>query len=104
MKLLGVGKLLYAAAEDKLTAGESLFESLQKFTSEHLTQHSNRKEEVRPVCAFPRRPILCETAGGDDAMKMRMVKQVLSPGVKNAEESDLCTEVFGIGRYFQQRF
>src|SRR5947209_4542408 len=77
--------------EGKLSAGESPFESLQKLTSEHLTQYSNGKQEVRPACPFPRRPLQCQAAGGDYAMKMRMVKQVLSPGVKNAEESDLCT-------------
>jgi hypothetical protein len=30
-----------------------------------------------------------ETAGGNDAVEMRMQSQVLSPGVKNAEEADL---------------
>jgi hypothetical protein len=33
-----------------------------------------------------------------------MEQQVLAPTVQDGEESDLCTEVFRIGRYFQQRF
>ncbi len=32
---------------------------------------------------------------------MRMQSQVLSPGVQNAEEADLGSEVFGVGRNFE---
>ena len=42
-----------------------------------------------------------ETAGGNDAVEMRMQSQVLSPGVKNAEEADLGSEVLGVGRNFE---
>jgi hypothetical protein len=35
---------------------------------------------------------------------MWMEQQVLAPTVQDSEESDLCTEVLRIGRYFQQRF
>jgi hypothetical protein len=42
-----------------------------------------------------------ETAGGNDAVKMRMQSQVLSPGVENAEEADLGSEVPGVGRNFE---
>jgi hypothetical protein len=38
-----------------------------------------------------------ETAGGNDAVEMRMQSQVLSPGVENAEEADLGSEVLGVG-------
>ena len=42
-----------------------------------------------------------ETAGGNDAVEMRMQSQVLSPGVQNAEEADLGSEVLGVGRNFE---
>src|SRR5271163_1120161 len=42
-----------------------------------------------------------ETAGGNDAVEMRMQSQVLSPGVQNAEEADLGSEVLGVGRNFK---
>ena len=42
-----------------------------------------------------------ETAGWDDAVEMRMQKQVLPPGVQNAEEANLGAEVFGVGRNFE---
>jgi hypothetical protein len=37
-----------------------------------------------------------ETAGGNDAVEMRMQSQVLSPSVENAEEADLGSEVLGV--------
>jgi hypothetical protein len=42
-----------------------------------------------------------ETAGGNDAVEMRMQSQVLSPGMQNTEEADLCPEVLGVGRNFK---
>ena len=42
-----------------------------------------------------------ETAGGNDAVEMRMQSQVLSPSVENAEETDLGSEVLGVGRNFE---
>ena len=40
-----------------------------------------------------------EAAGGNDAVEMRMQSQVLSPGVQNAEEADLGSEVLGVERW-----
>jgi hypothetical protein len=37
-----------------------------------------------------------ETAGGNDAVEMRMQSQVLSPRMQNAEEADLGSEVLGV--------
>src|SRR5258708_9506631 len=42
-----------------------------------------------------------ETAGGNDAVEMRMQSQVLSPSVQNAEKADLGSEVLGVGRNFE---
>ena len=49
----------------------------------------------------PARVAWIETAGGNDAVEMRMQTQVLSPGVQNAEEADLGSEVLGVGRNFE---
>ena len=49
----------------------------------------------------PARVAWIETAGGNDAVEMRVQSQVLSPGVQNAEEADLGSEVFGVGRNFE---
>lgn len=43
-----------------------------------------------------------ERARGNGAVKVRMQKQVLSPGVQDADKADLGTQVFRIGGDFQQ--
>ncbi len=42
------------------------------------------------------------TAGGNRVVHVRMVQQVLSPGVENAEEPYLSAEMFGIGGHLQK--
>lgn len=37
-------------------------------------------------------------------MQVRMQRQILAPGMKNAEEADLCAEMFRIGGDLQHRF
>ena len=49
----------------------------------------------------PVRVAWIEAASGNDAVEMRMQSQVLSPGVQNAEEADLGSEVLGVGRNFE---
>lgn len=49
----------------------------------------------------PVRVAWIEAAGGNDAVEMRMQSEVLSPGVQNAEEADLGSEVLGVGRNFE---
>ena len=46
----------------------------------------------------PVRVAWIEAAGGNDAVEMRMQSEVLSPGVQNAEEADLGSEVLGVDR------
>ena len=38
-----------------------------------------------------------QASAGDDAMQMRMMEQVLAPGVQHGEEADLGAQVLGIG-------
>jgi hypothetical protein len=49
----------------------------------------------------PARVAWIETAGGNDAVEVRMQAQVLSPGVQNAEEADPGSEVLGVGCDFK---
>jgi len=53
-------------------------------------------------CADPARVIRGQSAGGNDAVDMRMQQQVLSPCVKDGEEPDLSSEVFWVGCHFEQ--
>ena len=83
--------MLYIAAEGKFAVAKSRFQCLQKLTAEDLTQHSDGEKKVWPAWRYPTRPIWRQSTGRDDAVKMRMVQQILAPGVKNAEEPDLRT-------------
>ena len=44
-----------------------------------------------------------EPAGWDDTVNMRMMQQVLSPGVQHTQESDLCSKVLRIACDFEKR-
>ena len=43
-----------------------------------------------------------ESAGGNDAVNVGMQEQVLPPGVECADDSDLRSQVFGIGGDLEQ--
>ncbi len=54
-------------------------------------------EEERILGMNPAGVAWIETAGGNNAVEMRMQSQVLSPSVQDAEEADLGSEVLGVG-------
>ena len=43
-----------------------------------------------------------KSAGGNHAVHMRMQQQVLTPGVQDAQEADLGSQVLRVGRDFEQ--
>ena len=43
-----------------------------------------------------------ESTGWDDAVDVGMKQQVLSPGMQNAEEANVCAKMFGIGGDFEE--
>jgi hypothetical protein len=45
-----------------------------------------------------------DAAARDNAVKMGMMEQILSPGVKHSEEADLGAQMFGIGGDGRQGF
>ena len=76
--------------------GSSLQE-IEKLAAEDAAEDLDGEEKgifrMNPV-----RIAWIEAAGGNHAVEMRMQSQVLSPGVENAEEADLGSEVLGVGR------
>jgi hypothetical protein len=75
-------------------------EQSKVLAAEDAAENLDREEEgilgMNPV-----RVALIEAAGGNDAVEVRMQAQVLSPGVQNAEEADLGSEVLGVGCDFK---
>ncbi len=85
------------AEELKFVGIECSLDGLQKEPAEQRGQDPDRQEEVRsagnPAIAAER-----WSATGHDAMQVRMKLEVLSPTVQDGKETDLRTEVLGIGR------
>ena len=50
----------------------------------------------------PARLIRRDAASRYDAMHVRVMQQVLPPGVQNAEKTDVGSQILGISRDFQQ--
>jgi hypothetical protein len=75
-------------------------EQLEKLTTEDTTEGLHGEEEGI-LGMNPARIARIKTASGNDTVEMRMQSKVLSPGVQNANESDLGSKVLGVGRNFK---
>src|ERR1700722_4362588 len=101
MEGLPFGEHFHPSGERRLSGTESALQSFGKLSAKHLAKHLDRQKEsvarVNPVLVIGRK-----TASRNHAMDMRMDLQILSPGVQDAEESDLGTRGFGIGCGFPE--
>lgn len=104
LKLIRITEVLQASTEDELALVKGDFQAFSELAAEYTTEYADRKKKVRPACPFPRGPVQCQTAGGNDAMNMRVMKQVLSPGVKNTEKPDVCSKMLRVGGDLKQGF
>ena len=75
----------------------------QELTPEHAAEHAHRQEESGPA-GNPARAIESQPTSRHDAMHMRMVLEVLAPGVEDRQDSDLGPEMLGIDGDLLQRF
>ena len=83
------------AMEAKLALPEVALEGGDKLAAKDAAEHLDGKEErvawLDPVGAIER-----QSAGGHHTMGMRVMLELLIPGVEHAEEADLGAEMFGI--------
>jgi len=91
------------ALKDQFSGGVGLLESLQKFAAEDLAENAFREKEARAARMLPVRVIWRQTSGGDHTVNVRMMLELLIPGVEDAEESNLGAEVFWICGNFYKR-
>ena len=103
-KLIRIAELLQASTEDELALMKGEFKAFSKLAAENTNEYADRKKKVRSACPFPEGPVKCQTAGGNDAMNMLVTKQVLPPGVKNAEEPNVCPKMLRVGSDLKQGF
>jgi hypothetical protein len=94
---------LEVPVEAQLAVGEGPFESGDKLAAEDSTQYLHGEKETI-AGGDPALVIEGEAAGGDHAMNMGMVLQLLIPTMQHAEEADFRAQVSGIARHFEQGF
>ena len=88
--------------EVQLAGGERLLQVVQEQAPEHPRQHPDRQEEPRPA-GDPALPVRRDAAARNEKMNVRVVQQVLPPGVQHAEEADLRAQMLRIGGDGAQR-
>ena len=77
------------------------FQTSEELAAEYAAKNLHRQEE-RIAGPYPPAVVRRQSARRNGAVNMRMEKQVLSPGMQNADHTDFRTEVLGIACYFQQ--
>ena len=100
---LGWSKKLQATVEGELFPGKGALESGDELAPEDTTEHLNGKKEAM-ARVNPTSVVEAEPARRNDAVDMRMMFQLLVPGMEHAEEADVGTEMLRIPSDFAQRF
>ena len=75
-------------------------EEIEKLAAEDAAEDLDGEEEGI-LGKNPTGVAWVETAGGNDAVEMRMQSEVLSPGMQNAKKADLGSEVLAVCRNFK---
>src|SRR5450755_19805 len=88
--------------EVQRAGGECLLQVMQEQAPEHPRQHSDGQKESR-LARDPAFAIWRDPAARNKKMDVRMVQQVLSPGVQHAQETDLRAQMLWIGGDLTQR-
>ena len=95
------GERFQLTMEAQLTFGESVFESGDELAPKDPSQNRKGEKEVA-TGTEPALVVGGESAGGDHTMDMRMMLQLLVPGVKDTEEADLGAQMPGMASDFEQ--
>jgi hypothetical protein len=86
--------------EGELAIGEGLPESGDKLAAEDSPQHLDGEKEA--IAGVDPAPVIGgEATGGDHAMDMGMMFQLLIPTVEHVEEADFGAQMAGIARHFE---
>ncbi len=92
---MGITEITYSSGEDKITVLKPCFQMIEELPLEQRRHYPDRDEEAF-AAGYPVIFIAGQAAAGNDAMDMRMVHQILSPGMKDADKADAGTEMFRI--------
>ena len=84
-----------------VVGGDEAFQTSEELAAEHAAENLHRQEE-RIAGPYSAAVVRRQAARWNGAVNVRMEKQVLSPGMQNADHTEFRTKVFGIACYFQQ--
>lgn len=96
-----IRKVLQVPGQTQFALAMCAVEAGDKFTAEHAAEHATWKEKSIP-CAYPGFVVRRQTACRNHAVNVRMMEQVLPPGMKDAEKANLSSQVFRIGGNLQE--
>src|SRR6266404_662435 len=96
-KPCSVPQRLDLAEKGKLAVDERLVERFEQQAPEQARQDAYGKKEARPA-SDPACLVRTQAAAGNHAVQVRMMPQVLAPGVQNREETNLGAQMPGIAR------
>src|SRR5215472_15000082 len=95
-------KLAMRGEELQLTGDKGLFEIVQEQASKHPREHCDRQEEPRPT-GYPAFTVQRDPATRNKKVNVRVVQQILSPGVQHTQEADPGAQMVWIGGDDAQR-
>ena len=96
-----VGERPQLSVELKLALRQSRSQKGEQLASEQAAEDLDGEEEL-PSAGIQRDPSRAKPAGRNQAMKMGVLLQVLSPGVKHGQKTDAGSQMSRIGRDLQQ--
>ncbi len=104
MVLEGVGRTqrLKSRQQREFAGVVGLLEAFEEQAPEQLREHTYGEKEPRPA-SDPASSIRGKSTAGHHAVQMRVMHQRLAPGMEYGEETNLATEVLGIGTDGAQR-
>ena len=83
------------ALERELALGEGATSEVDEFAPEDLAQHSHGKEEAG-AAGDPLTAVGGQSTAGDHTVHVRMVQQVLAPGVEDGQHADARPEMLWV--------
>ena len=89
------------SVEAEFMLSMQFFEAIDELAPKHFSEHLDRQEELG-LRGDPSRVIGGETAGGHHTVYMRMMLELLVPGVEDAEEADLRAKPLRVAGDLQQ--
>ena len=87
--------------EAQFALTEAALQSVDKLAAKDPSEHRDGKKEAR-ACWNPMGVIELQSAGGHDAMRVRVMFELLIPGVEHTEEADLRAERLRIASDFEE--